>query len=216
MNYRAIIFDLDGTLLDTLEDIADSMNLVLGSFGFPRHSLESYKTFVGDGMEALVDRCLPETHRNTADLKKYVAAMRDAYAKRWANKTHPYEDIPEVLDALTSRGIKLSVLSNKPDEFAKAMVAKFLPFQQFEIVWGSTPSMPKKPDPRAAVEIAERIKIPPPRVLFLGDSGVDMETAKAAGMYPVGVLWGFRSEGELRASGAQALLAKPTDLSKLL
>ena len=216
MNCRGVIFDLDGTLLNTLEDIVDSMNAVLNRFGFPEHSIDAYKYFIGDGMEKLVSRCLPADQRDPSAVARCVTALRKEYGKRWSSKTHAYKGIPELLDTLTARGIKLAILSNKPDEFTKVVVAKFLPRWKFESVVGSKPSVPKKPDPKAALEIAAALEIPSSEILFLGDSGIDMETATAANMYSVGVLWGFRTADELRASGAKALLAKPVDLVKLL
>jgi phosphoglycolate phosphatase len=216
MNCRGVIFDLDGTLLNTLEDIVDSMNTVLSRFCFPEHSIASYKYFIGDGMEKLVSRCLPADQREASVVTRCVAAMREEYGKRWSNKTHAYEGIPELLDTLTLRGIRLAILSNKPDEFTKVVVAKFLTRWKFESVVGSKPSVPKKPDPKAALEIAAVLEIPSSEILFLGDSGIDMETASAANMYAVGVLWGFRTANELRASGAKALLEKPADLVKLM
>jgi phosphoglycolate phosphatase len=216
MKCRGVIFDLDGTLLNTLEDIVDSMNTVLSRFGFPEHSIESYKYFIGEGIEKLVSRCLPADQRVPSEVTRCLTAMREEYGKRWSNKTHAYEGIPELLDTLTLRGIRLAILSNKPDEFTKVVVAKFLPRWNFESVLGSKPSVPKKPDPKAALEIAAALEIPSSEILFLGDSCIDMETATAANMYAVGVLWGFRTGDELRASGAKALLAKPTDLVALL
>jgi phosphoglycolate phosphatase len=216
MTYKGVIFDLDGTLLNTLEDIVDSMNAVLARFGFPGHSIESYKYFIGDGMERLASRCLPEDQRNPSLVTTCVAAMREEYGKRWSHKTHCYEGIPELLDTLAARGIKLAILSNKPDEFTKVVVARFLPRWKFEPVVGSKPSVPKKPDPAAALEIAAAFEIPASKTLFLGDSHIDMETAAAANMYSVGVLWGFRTADELRASGAKVLLEKPADLVPLL
>jgi phosphoglycolate phosphatase len=216
MKFNAVLFDLDGTLLDTLEDLADSMNNVLNRFGFPGHAVEAYKYFVGDGMENLARRALPENHRDEATVARCVAAMREEYGTRWAEKTHPYQGIPELLDALTARGIKMAVLSNKPDDFTKVIVTRLLPHWRFELVVGARPSMPKKPDPAAAVELAERLGIPPRGFLYLGDTNTDMQTAGAAGMYPVGVLWGFRTADELTASGAKVLIEHPTDLLELL
>ena len=167
-------------------------------------------------MEKLVSRCLPAGQRDPSVVTRCVTTMREEYGKRWSNKTHAYEGIPELLDILTERGIRLAILSNKPDEFTKVVVAKFLPRWKFESVVGSKPSVPKKPDPEAALEIAAVLEIPSSEILFLGDSGIDMETASAANMYAVGVLWGFRTANELRASGAKALLEKPADLVKLM
>jgi phosphoglycolate phosphatase len=202
MNFKAVIFDLDGTLLDTLEDIADATNSVLSRFGFPQPDREAYKYFIGEGIETLVRRALPKDKLDEPLIGQCVAIMREEYGKRWANKTHPYREIPEILDALTIRRIKMAVLSNKPDEFTKEMVTAFLPTWHFAVIQGEKLSVPKKPDPTAALGIADTLRIPPRAFLFLGDSDIDMKTALAAGMCPVGVLWGFRTAEELVASGA--------------
>lgn len=216
MSFQAVIFDLDGTLLDTLEDIADSANIVLTRLGFSGHDLKAYKYFVGEGLEKFVRRALPKDKFEEALVAKCIAEMREEYGKRWTNKTRPYPQVPEILNFLTAQRIKMAILSNKPDDFTKEMVAKFLPKWQFAIILGERPEMPKKPDPTAALTIAETLKIPPREFLFLGDSEVDMKTALAAAMYPVGVLWGFRTAAELTASGAKVLIKKSTDLLEIL
>ena len=216
MKYSAIIFDLDGTLLDTLEDIADSMNSTLSHYGFPEHDLDSYRYFVGEGVEMLVRRSLPEGKLDKGFIDQCISKMKEEYGKRWANKTRPYPGIPAMLDALTSGGVIMAVLSNKPEEFTKLVIASLLPHWHFPIVLGSGASYPKKPDPTAALMVAQTVKIPPQEFLFLGDSSIDMKTAVNAGMHPVGALWGFRTADELTASGAQALLEHPADLLKLL
>jgi phosphoglycolate phosphatase len=216
MTYRAVLLDLDGTLLDTLEDIADSVNCVLDRIGFRRHSIEAYKRFVGDGVQDLASRALPEGERDPVRVGKVVAAIREEYSKRWAEKTRPYEGIPELLDALTASGIKMAVWSNKPDDTTRLMVSRLLPRWRFEAVMGAQSAIPKKPDPTGATEIAKRLHIPPGEFLYLGDGDTDMKAASAAGMYPVGALWGFRSRDELLASGAKRLISHPMDLMKLL
>ena len=216
MQFKAVIFDLDGTLLDTLEDIVDSTNSMLSQFGFPHHDLQTYKYFVGEGIEKLVRRALPKEKNEENFIAHCVTLMREEYSRRWANKTRPYLKIPELLDTLTSRGIKMAILSNKPDDFTKEMVAKFFPEWKFTIVQGEKLSVPKKPDPTAALSIAKKLKISPHKFLFLGDSEIDMKTAQAAKMYPVGVLWGFRTAEELISSGAKRLIQNPWDLIALL
>ncbi len=216
MDFKAAIFDLDGTLLNTLEDIADSTNAVLKRLGFPQHDYDTYKYFVGDGIEKLVRRTLPEEKREEGFITQCVTAMREEYRKRWRNKTQPYQGIPSLLDALKERGVKMAVLSNKPDDFTKMTVKALLSQWHFEAVWGADSRVPKKPDPTAAVQIARDLDIPAREFLFVGDTGVDMETALAATMYPVGVLWGFRKADELIASGARMLLKEPMDLLELL
>jgi phosphoglycolate phosphatase len=216
MAYRAVLFDLDGTLLDTLEDIASSANRVLRRFGFPPHELEAYKYFVGDGREALAVRILPSDHRDAASVAEVVSCVDAEYSQHWADTTRPYDGIPELLQALTVSGIKMAVLSNKPDDSAKLTVSRLLPNWQFELVLGTRPHVPIKPDPAAALEIAERLNMLPSEFLYLGDTDTDMKTAKGAGMCPIGVLWGFRTADELLASGARALLSRPADLLRIL
>ena len=216
MGFKAVLFDLDGTLLDTIEDLADSMNIVLTRMGFPTHEAAAYKYHVGDGVRELAVRVLPENHKDGDTIKKCIAAMRQEYGSRWDKKTHPYPGIPELLDALTARGIKMAVLSNKPDPNTKVVVAKLLPKWRFDYVAGERAGIPRKPDPGAALSIAEQLDIAPKEFLYLGDTNTDMKTACAAGMYPVGALWGFRTADELLASGAKALIKHPTELLALL
>ncbi len=216
MKYKAVLFDLDGTLLDTIQDIAESMNSVLRCCNFPTHPVETYKTFVGDGIEALARRVLPEGRRDEETVSGCVSAMRKEYWARWQDNTRPYEGVPELLDALVARGIKLAVLSNKPDDITKIMVAGVLSGWPFEPVLGAKPSVPKKPDPAGALEIARQLSVPPEKFLYLGDTGTDMKTAKAAGMYPVGVDWGFRTAAELVSNGAKIVIKNPLELLEII
>lgn len=216
MSHRAVLFDLDGTLLYTLKDIADSVNEALGYLGFPPYELNAYKYFVGDGREALAIRVLPENHRNKITISKLVGYIGDEYSKRWVNNTLPYKGIADLLYALTARKIRLAILSNKPHDITQLMVSRLLGKWQFETVVGAKPTVPKKPNPSAALQIARRLNIPPPEFLYLGDSDIDMKTATEADMYPVGVLWGYRTAEELLSSGARKLIQHPTELLQLL
>lgn len=216
MSYRAVIFDLDGTLLDTLQDLADTTNTALIRLGFPTHETEAYKMLVGEGREALALRSLPEDHRDRATLEKAVAIINAEYSLHWADNTRPYPGIPQLLDALTARKMMMAVLSNKAHEFTDLMVAQMLSSWRFDMVLGALPSLPRKPDPAGALQVAQRLNVPPSQFLYLGDSGIDMETAARAGMYPVGALWGFRSAEELLGSGAKALIQAPEELLRLL
>jgi phosphoglycolate phosphatase len=217
MNHQAVLFDLDGTLLDSLDDLADSMNAVLSRLGFAQHDRDAYKYFIGDGMINLVRRALPEAARGQELMvTKGLEAMREDYGRRWKARTRPYEGVPELLDALTTRGIKLTVLSNKPDDFTRIAVSELLPSWKFDAVIGERPRVPKKPDPAAAVEIAAQLELSPGSFLFLGDTGTDMETANSAGMVAIGALWGFRKADELLQSGAKVLIEHPLDLLKHL
>ncbi len=217
MKFKAVLFDLDGTLLDTLEDLGDSMNAVLGRRGLPTHEMAKYKVFVGDGITKLAIRALPEALREDGALvADVVAEMRAEYAAHWAVKTRAYDGVPELLDALAERGVRMAVLSNKPDDFTKTMTAHMLPRWKFEWVIGDRGSTPPKPHPGSAFEIAANMGLEPREFLYLGDTNTDMMTATAAGMHPVGVLWGFRTGGELAASGARELIERPMDVLDIL
>ncbi|MDF2522653.1 MAG: HAD-superfamily hydrolase, subfamily variant 3 [Clostridiales bacterium] len=215
-NFKAVIFDLDGTLLNTIDDLMDSVNYVLSGKGFPTHDSEKYKYFIGDGMANLVRRALPQNIQDDALVEDCFLAARDEYRRRWADKSKPYNGIPELLDRLTQAGIKMSVLSNKPDEFTKLIMNELFPRWKFEIVFGERNGIPRKPNPSGALEISSQLQINPQEFLYLGDTNTDMMTANAAGMYAVGVLWGFRKADELLESGAKTLIDKPLDLVKML
>jgi phosphoglycolate phosphatase len=212
MNAHAILFDLDGTLLDTLDDLADSANFALRQLGLPERPVEAYKLFIGDGIENLVCRAVPEDRRNSATLAACVELTRGQYAVRWAEKTQPYDGVPGLLDALTTRGIPMAIFSNKPDEFTQLCAERLLAAWHFEVVLGASPALPRKPDPAGALLIAQRLQLPPSAIVYLGDTGTDMQTAAAAGMFPVGALWGFRGAEELLVHGAQKLIHHPLDL----
>ncbi len=215
--FQAVLFDADGTLLDTLDDLADSMNSTLAHFGFPVHDREKYKYFVGEGMENLVRRALPDSARKDPGLvSRCSRLMRETYDKNWNNKTGPYPGIAELLDGLSGNGISMSILSNKPDVFMQKVARELLPAWKFDIVMGERPPIPRKPDPTSAIAIAKQLGIKPEHFLYLGDTATDMVTANAAGMFAVGALWGFRTAEELNANGAKQLVARPPELLDLL
>jgi phosphoglycolate phosphatase len=207
--FRAAIFDLDGTLIDSLADIADATDRALSAFGFPGHDLASYRYFVGDGMGMLMRRAAPAgSGEETA--RRLLARMLEEYASAWRVKTRPYPGIPELLDDLVRRGCKLAVLSNKPHPMTLEVVAHFFPSVPFDRVQGSpSPSSPAKPDPALALSIAASFGLPPAEVAFVGDTRTDMRTAANAGMPAVGVSWGFRPRGELEENGAAFILDSP-------
>ncbi len=208
----AVIFDLDGTLIDSLADLGESMNTVLAARGFPAHPLERYKRFVGDGMVNLVRRALPEGSRHSPTIDACVGEMRAVYRGRWDWKTRLYPGIAELLDALVRRQLPLAVLSNKPDDSARLAVERLLARWRFALVVGTRPDLPQKPDPAGARLIARELGIDPARVVYLGDTDTDMRTATAAGMVAVGAVWGFRSVDELMATGARAVVEEPLEL----
>ncbi len=214
MNFqtRAILFDLDGTLLDTLDDLTDSMNAVLTSLDFPSHPANSYKYFVGDGIGTLARRALPKDKQTPETVKQCVEGMLKEYEQRWDHKTKLYEGVAPLLDELAKKDIQIAIFSNKPDPFTQKTVKRFLSGWQFSYVAGALPGVPKKPDPTGALAIAHHLKIPPQGFLYVGDTNTDMLTALAADMYPVAALWGFRSKNELHDAGAKILLEHPLDL----
>jgi len=211
-DHQAVLFDLDGTLLDTIGDIADSMNAVLAGGGYPQHDLQAYKRFVGDGIQALVERALPGDHRSEAEISDGLARMGEEYQRRWNQKSRPYPGIAELLAALEQRGIPKAVFSNKPHRFAVACVDELLKPWKFDAVLGVSATTPRKPDPTGALRIAEQLSIEPAGFVYVGDTNTDMRTAAAAGMDRVGVSWGFRETAELLRSGAQRILMQPLDL----
>jgi phosphoglycolate phosphatase len=203
-------------LLDTLQDIADSVNRVLRHRGFPEHDLSAFNFFVGDGTEALVRRALPETERSEKAIETCLAAYLKDYGANWDNKTKPYKGIPAMLDAFNRTGMKMAVLSNKPHVFAEKCVERFLSKWPFVKVLGFSSRFPKKPDPAGALAIADCMKENPKRILYVGDTATDMKTARAANMFPVGAGWGFRPESELLKNGCRYLARHPVDIIEFL
>jgi phosphoglycolate phosphatase len=216
MRFSAVLFDLDGTLLDTLADIAHSANRVLSELGFPKHDIDAYRQFVGEGLIVLFQKALPSEINADEVMARCAEGFREAYGREWNVRTRPYDGIRELLDALAARPIEMAVLSNKPDAFTKRCVCEYLPEYEFRSVLGQRDSVPRKPDPAGAIEIVDEMGIPAEQFLYLGDTAIDMKTATAAGMYAVGALWGFRSLEELQRGGAQAVISRPADLLELL
>ena len=212
---RAAIFDLDGTLLDTLQDLADSANEALTGAGFPAHPVDAYRTFVGDGMHVLIQRILPEDGRDEDSIQRVLTLYRAAYGRRWNNTTRPYDGVPELLTALAAQPVKLGVLSNKPQAFTELCISHHLPGHPFHAVFGQRDHVPRKPDPAGAVEIAQSFRLEPAEILFVGDTRTDMETAVAAGMRAIGVSWGFRPVEELVAFGAERVVHHPREIAAL-
>ncbi|MEM1295166.1 MAG: HAD family hydrolase [Verrucomicrobiota bacterium] len=212
MAFEAAIFDLDGTLLDTLDDLADSGNEMLESEGFPTHPVDAYRIFVGDGVRSLMERILPGEAQTEATIERCMGVYRAVYQRRWKAKTKPYAGVPELLDGLVERGIRLTVLSNKPHDFTEQCIQEFVGDWPWEMVFGMRDGVPKKPDPAGAVQILESLEVAPENCLYLGDTDTDMKTAKAANLFAVGVLWGFRPKEELEEHGADLLLAEPGEM----
>jgi phosphoglycolate phosphatase len=216
MTVRLVLFDLDGTLVDSLQDLADSMNAVLAARGFPVHPVEPYRRFVGDGVTNLVRRALPAGSGDEETVAACVAEMREQYGLRLIGATRPYPGIPELLAELGARRLKTAVLSNKPDRATRTLVAMLFPDYAFDAVRGALPEVPLKPDPTSAIELCAGLGVGPRETLYVGDTDTDMATGRAAGMVTVGVAWGFRDVNELRDAGAWRVVRSPLDLIELL
>jgi len=213
---QAIIFDLDGTLIDTLEDIGDAMNDALRRLSLPQHSIDRYRQLVGEGAQRLAECGAPAWWRDAVTTEKLYDVYIRCYERRWNLKSRPYDGIARLLDACVASGLKLAVLSNKADRFTKQVVRGLLPQWPWTVLRGQLPDVPRKPSPDAALAIAAEMDVPPPRCLFLGDSAIDIVCARAAGMRSIGALWGFRPRAELEQAHPQALAECPADVIALL
>lgn len=201
--YKGIIFDLDGTLVNTLEDLADSVNDALTAMGYPTWQVDDYRMKVGRGFRNLMENSVPADRReDSAVIDEMLTHFVAAYDRRYQNKSCPYEGIRELLHDLEAHGIQVAVNSNKRTDYTEKLVKKLFPEVPFVAVFGERQGIPKKPDPTSALEIAGLMKLAPEEMLYIGDSGTDMKTGANAGMDTVGVAWGFRGRGELEATGA--------------
>jgi len=213
---RPVIFDLDGTLLDTLLDIANAANDCLVEEGAPIHTPDAYRFFVGEGVQVLMGRVLPEDRRDAETIARCVARFGQAYERRWREHSAPYPRVERLLDELRSRDAPTAVLSNKPQDFTRKCTDFFFPGYPFRVVFGARPGVPRKPAPDGATEIGHILGTEPNKIVYVGDSSVDMRTAVAAGMFPVGVSWGFRPRMELIAAGAAVIIDDPLELPAIL
>lgn len=214
-NYKGAIFDLDGTLLDTLQDLADSVNEVLTFYGFPNHDKEEYKLKVGKGFRNLLEVSLPQNTDKELDMEVVLHKFVEIYDKNYRNKTVPYPGIVSLLHNLNNKGIKIAVNSNKRTDYTEALIHQFFGDIPFVEIFGERQGIPKKPDPAAALEIAEKMQLQPEEILYIGDSKTDMQTGKNAKMGKAGVLWGFRGAKELQENGADYLIKDAEELEKL-
>ncbi len=209
----AVLFDLDGTLVDSLLDIATLMNATLASHGLPTHPVDAYRRFVGRGITVLAERA---SEGSGADVAALVAELRARYRAAPVTRTRPYDGVAELLAALRARGLPLAVLSNKPHELSVAIVERLFATGTFALVLGQREDTPRKPDPSAALALAHTLGVAPERCAFVGDTDVDVITATRAGMLPVGVAWGFQRRDALVAAGAAHILERPEDFLVLL
>jgi len=212
----ALIFDLDGTLADTLADISDAMNHVLAAHGLPTHPPETYRRLIGEGAQRLARGVLPKEAEGRA--QEILGAFRERYfaPAHLMARTRPYPGIADTLATLQDARVPMAVLSNKPHEATCRIVEALFSDVTFARVLGDRPGVPRKPDPGTALELCAALATAPGRVGLVGDTHVDMQTARAAGAVAVGVEWGFRGEAELRANGAQHVIAHPRELLALV
>ena len=214
----ALVFDLDGTVLNTLDDIGTACNTALAAFGLPVHPLKSYEQMVGNGFYVLVQRALPRNAKPLPEERflKLLDAAKEAYAAALCVHTKPYPGIPEALAFLAQKDVSLCVLSNKPEPMTQALIAHYFPQIPFARVYGGKDNVPLKPDPGRLLAMLDELGCDPQKSFFIGDSSVDMMTAHAAKMTAIGVAWGFRGAKELLQHGASRLLNEASELTGLV
>jgi len=209
---KAYLFDLDGTLIDSLKDLASAVNRMLVEQGYPERDLALFPEYIGDGMRQLVSRALPESARTDDIIDRCLSSYQQQYHSGWHDQTIVYAGMQDVLDELKGRGLKIGCISNKPHHFTQLCCAHFFPANTFAVVLGQRDEVPRKPDPAGALEAAALLGLTTADCAYVGDSGIDMDFAKNAGMRGIGVSWGFRSVAELQAHGADVIVNLPWDL----
>lgn len=212
---KAVLFDLDGTLVNSLADLAASTNYALEQYGFPTHNVEKYKYFVGNGMQKLIERVLPEDKRDIDTKQKVFDCFINHYRKHYADKTVAYDGIFELLESIKNKGIKIAVITNKAHEMAETIIDNIFG-DMFEIVFGKKEGYPPKPEPSLTLKLISDLGVTSSECMLIGDSGVDIETAKNAKLVSVGVLWGFRTRDELASKGADYIVSEPTEIIEIL
>ena len=213
--FKVAIFDLDGTLLNTLDDLANACNYALNKFSFPTHNVEEYKKFIGNGIYKLVERAVPNNKKDKETVEKVLETFSNYYNEHMIDMTKPYDGIVDILDELRAKGIKLAVVSNKKHEFTIEIVKKYFG-DRFDIVFGHRENYKEKPDPTSVLEVIEKLNILKSECIYIGDSNVDILTAKNAGVKSVGVSWGFRDREELANEGANYLADNNIELLNII
>ncbi len=209
-----VIFDLDGTLLNTIDDLAQATNYALRELGFPQHGLWIYPNMVGNGVGRLMERALPDDARSEKNVKDMLAVFK-SYYEHCCDATKPYPGISEMLEEFTSRGVNLAVTSNKYQEAVTKIIGHYFPTANFKAVLGNEEGIPRKPDPSIVFKALSMCPTPKAEVLYVGDSGVDMETARRACVESVGVSWGFRKIHELKEAYADHIVSTPSQILEL-
>lgn len=226
---HAVLFDLDGTLLDTLVDVAHAANRALQKCGYATHPVPDYRYLLGGGVRRLFAAAISQDAATDENIQRCITAFHEEYQAAWNVHTRPYTGIPQLIAELQRRGIPMAVLSNKPHAFTRQCIEAHFAFAKenaaprsdlgigpFSVVFGERAGIPPKPDPAGAVEVASLLQTRAADIFYLGDTSIDMQTAVTSGMRPIGVLWGFRDRDELEAAGAQHLLSAPDELLPLL
>ncbi len=212
---KAVLFDLDGTLVDSIYDLMDSVNYVLDMYGYPTHSVEEYRTFIGDGMKKLIERALPQEHRSEEHIECCRNKFLEYYSVHCADKTYAYEGMLDVVKALRQSGIKIAVVTNKAQKMAE-LVVEHIYGNTFDFILGQVTEIPCKPNPEMAYIAMKHLGVKPCECAFVGDSGNDIMTAVNSGCTPVGVLWGYRDCEELLTCGAKVIANTPQKLLSVL
>lgn len=212
---KLVIFDLDGTLLNTIADLATATNHALKLNGFPEHKVDEYRFFVGNGINKLFERALPEGEKNENNILKIRKAFLKFYDKHNCDLTKPYEGIPELLDSLVKRNIAIAVASNKYHTATTKLIEHYFPNIKFDTIMGNIDGVPAKPDPQIVFNILKDKNIENSDILYVGDSGVDMQTAMNAGIEACGVVWGFRPEEELKVFKPKYIVSNPEEILKI-
>lgn len=213
---RGVVFDLDGTLLDTLEDILDVVNHVFQQEGLPPESPEAVRRAVGRGVENLVRKLLPGRSTDGKYVRKLSGMIRDAYSEKEPVKTRPYPGIPRLIRKLRTQGMPMAVLTNKPHTAAMESVELHFGADCFSIVSGAGEDRPMKPSPGSAEHVLKKLGVPPEMIIMVGDSDVDMDTARVSGMVPVGVSWGYRDTDLLLEHGAEHIVTEPYGILEIV
>lgn len=213
---KLAIFDLDGTLLNTIDDLGHAANYALEKNGYPTHSIASYPFFVGNGVRRLIERVLPEDARTVNIVDRLLVHFKEYYNEHNTDFTVPYQGIPELLNKLSAHGVAIAVASNKYQQATEKLINHYFPNISFVAVEGQKDNVPVKPDPSIVFEILSKAKMPKADTIYIGDSGVDMETARRACVDSVGVTWGFRPEKELIESHADNIVNSPSEIAALV
>ena len=213
---KLVVFDLDGTLLNTLSDLAHSANYALENSGFPVHPIADYKYFIGNGINKLLERVLPENQRTEQDIARIKTLFLSYYDEHLADYTQPYENISELLETLLSKGLKIAVASNKYQKATERLIGRFFPDIPFAAVLGQREGVPVKPDPAIVFDILKIAGCAPEETVYIGDSAVDMLTAANSGVVSIGVTWGFRPQEELEAAEAGYIVASTNEILDII